>query len=163
MQGLDKYRKELPGSNRKVVLDCVVGEGKAAEAYQLVNYLESEAWHILSGGYLIGRLQKVNNVWLSTIPTNLNQESLFEIGAFLDAHNFNHLSLKLKNHWATYIHEVIMQSDRDYLVICREDINFGRFRQLFTSFIGELTEMPWPVEFKVYNSDFSDEFLIEVR
>ena len=163
MQGLDKYRKEPPTYTRKVVLDYIIGEGEAAETYQLVHYLESEAWHILADGYLIGRLEKANNVWLSTIPTNLNQERLFEIGAFIDAHNFNNLSLKLKKHWATYIQEVIMQSDCAYLVICREDIDFGQFKLLFTSFIGDLVEMPWPIGFKVYNSDFSDEFLIDVK
>jgi len=163
MQGLDKYRKEPSASTRKIVLDYIIGEGKTVETYQLVNYLESEAWHVLSDGYLFGRLQKVNNVWLSTIPTNLNQESLFEIGAFIDAHNFNHLSFKLKKHWANYIQEVIVQSDTDYLVVCREKIDFGRFSQLFNSFIGDLVEMPWPIGFKVYNSDFSDEFLVEVK
>ena len=163
MQSLDKYRKELSTSTSKVVLDYVIGEGNAAETYQLVNYLESEGWHILSGGYLIGRLQKVDNAWLSTIPTNLDQERLSEIGAFIDAHHFNHLSLKLKNHWATYIQEVIMQSDIDYLIVCREHIDLGRFQLLFTSFLKELVAVPWPINFKVYNSDFSDEFLTEVK
>jgi len=163
MQRLDKYRKEPSASARKIVLDCIIGEGKAAETYQLVNYLESEGWHILSDGYLIGRLEKVNNAWLSTIPTKLNQERLSEIGAFIDAHNFNHISLKLKKRWPIYIQEVIMQNDSDYLVICRENIDFGRFKLLFTSFIKELVALPWPVGFKVYNGDFSDEFLVEVR
>ncbi|MCZ4223505.1 hypothetical protein [Pedobacter rhodius] len=163
MQGLDKYRKELPTLTMKVILNYVIGQGKAVETYQLVNYLESEGWHVLSGGYLIGRLQKVNNAWLSTIPNSLNQKRLFEIGSFIDAQNFDHISLKIKNHWATYIQEVIMQSDSAYLVICLKNINFGRFKLLFISFIGDLVEVPWPVGFKVYNSDFSDEFLIEVK
>jgi hypothetical protein len=158
----DGYKSDLLATSKMVVLDYLFGEGEEMQAYQLVRFAEGEAWNVLSEGLLLASLKKNEAGWWQVIGENLSIDMVKDIGAFIDAQHFNLLPAKIRHHWQEYVAEVIMQNDSLYLVIALQGINFERFKKMFTSFIGELVEDPWAVEFKVYNGDFTNEFIVRV-
>jgi hypothetical protein len=156
------FKENLVATSRTLVLDYLFGEGQSMDAYQLVRFAEGEPWNVLYNGFLLGSLAKVNGAWISANGENLDGERILSIGRFIDSQHFNLLPDKIKTHWEESVREVIMENDSSYMVICRDDIDFGRFKRMFSSFISELVEEEWPVTFKVYNAAFSDDFEIEV-
>ena len=158
----DRYKSDLVATSKMVVLDYLFGEGEDMQSYQIVRFAEGEAWNVLSEGLLLASLKKNEEGWSRVIGENLEIETVKHIGAFIDAQHFNLLPAKIKHHWQEYVAEVIMQNDCLYLVIALQGVNFERFQKLFTSFIGELVEDPWAVEFKVYNGEFTNEFIVRV-
>jgi len=101
-------------------------------------------------------------MWTQTGEYFLDGFRADQIGNFIDQQHFNLMPDKIKTHWFDAVEEVIMQNDSLYLVICKPGIEFRRFKNVFGSFISELVEEEWAVEFKVYNAEFSDEFLVRV-
>jgi len=156
------FKENLMATSKTVVLDYIFGEGQDMDAYQLVRFAEGEPWNLLHNGYLMGSMDKVNGTWLLVSGGSLDTERVCLIGKFIDSQHFNLLPDKIKAHWEEQVREVIMENDSSYLVVCKDGTEFYRFRLMFCSFISELVEEEWPVNFKVYNSSFSDDFEIEV-
>ena len=156
------FKQNLVATTRTVVLDYLFGEGRDMDAYQLARFAEGEPWNVLHKGLLLGSLTKTDWVWISVNGENLDGKRIIAIGKFIDSQHFNLLPDKIKVHWEEYVNEVIMENDSSYIVVCKEEIEFYRFRLMFSSFISELVEEEWPVNFKVYNAAFSDDFEIEV-
>jgi len=149
-------------SSNMISLDYLFGEGEDMRAYQVVRFSAGEPWLVLEDGVLLGTLSKQNKSWVQIGEYVLDAGRAEWIGKFIDQQHFNFLPDKIKSHWFDAVEEVIMQSDSLYLVVCKADIEFKRFKNVFGSFIAELVEEEWAVEFKVYNADFSDEFLVRV-
>lgn len=156
------FKENLMAGSKTVVLDYLFGEGDDINAYQLVRFAESEPWNVLCNGYLLGRLSKANGAWVEVNNGSLGEERILSIGKFIDSQHFNLLPDKIKAHWEDSVQEVIMNNDSSYMVVCREGIEFDRFKLMFCSFIPELVKEEWAVTFKVYNAAFSDDFEIEV-
>lgn len=72
------------------------------------------------------------------------------------------LAQKIIQKWEDFIEQVIMKSDSEYIIVARSGINFMAFKRFFSEYIGNLVEDEWAVEFKVYNADFDDDFLVRV-
>jgi hypothetical protein len=149
-------------SSKMISLDYLFGEGEQMQAYQVVRFSPGEAWLVLEDGVLISTLLKQDKIWIQTGEYVLDSFRADQIGKFIDQQHFNLMPDKIKTHWFEAVEEVIMQNDSLYLVICKPDIEFKRFENVFAAFISELVEEAWAVEFKVYNAEFSDEFLVRV-
>lgn len=147
-QNASKYVTQTE-SGKMVVLDYVFGEGENILAYQLIRFAEGEARNVLVGGRLFASVRKDENRWVKVIGETLEEAQVSNIGKFIDAQHFNLLPSKIKKHWEEYISEVIMKTDSMYLVIIAKEVDFDHFKRLFTSYIGQLVEDPWTVEFKV--------------
>lgn len=157
-----EYNGSMVSSSKMVALDYLFNENDQIKAYQLVRFAAGEPWLILEDGLLLCTIEKKLNIWLETTPSNFDRELLDQIGVFIDKQHFNFLPDKIKTHWHDAVQEVIMQSDSAYLVVCKENVEFNHFKNVFSAFIAELIEEEWSVEFKVYNASFSDEFIVRV-
>lgn len=156
------FKGNLVANTKTVVLDYLFGEGDEMDAYQLVRFAEGEAWNILSDGFLLGSLNKIDNFWIADNAVGLDGERICSIGKFIDSQHFNRLPGKIIEHWAEFVDRVIMQTDSEYLIVTLPEIDFESFQRLFTSFATELVEDPWPIEFKVYNAEFDKDFIVRV-
>jgi len=157
-----EYNGSMVASSKIVTLDYLFNENDQIKAYQLVRFATGEPWLVLEDGLLLCTIEKKENIWLETTPSDIDRELLRQIGVFIDKQHFNFLPDKIKTHWDDAVQEVIMQSDSEYLVVCKENIEFNYFKNVFSAFIAELIEEEWSVEFKVYNSSFNDEFIVRV-
>ncbi|PWS26199.1 hypothetical protein DHW03_15505 [Pedobacter yonginense] len=144
-------------SGKMVVLDYVFGEGDI-QSYQLIRFAAGEAWNVVFDGRLLALVRKDQNKWIKVIGETIDEAQIFDIGKFIDAQHFNLLPSKIKSHWQEYVAEVIIRTDSEYMIVTRPNISFERFQKMFCSFIEELVEDPWPIDFKVYNSEFTNEF-----
>lgn len=145
-------------SGKMVMLDYFFGEGENMQAYQLIRFAEGEAWNVVFEGKLLASVRKEQNKWVKVIGERIDEAQVSDIGKFIDAQHFNLLPSKIKSHWQEYIAEVIMITDSEYMIVTYPNISFERFQKMFCSFIKELVRDPWPIDFKVYNSEFTDEF-----
>lgn len=149
-------------STKMIALDYIFGEGEQIRAFQIVRFSAKEPWLVLEKGALLSTLDKQNGIWVQNGANLLHDECAVKIGKFIDHQHFNFLPGKIKTHWFEAVEEVVMQNDSLYLVVCKAEIEFSRFKNVFSSFIPNLVEEEWAVEFKVYNADFTDEFLVRV-
>jgi len=156
------FKQNFVASTRTVVLDYLFGEHGRIIGYQLVRFAEGEPWNVLFDGFLLGSLTKIDGIWVSANGENLDSGRITAIGKFIDSQHFNLLPDKIKIHWEEQVQEVVMENDSSYMIICKEGIEFDRFRLIFSSFVSELIEEEWPINFKVYNAAFSDDFEIEI-
>lgn len=161
-QSSTDFNQALAATSKMVSLDYFFGEGDEVKLYQTIRFAEGEAWNVLLDGMLVASLRKENKIWYKVIGEDFAEEVVKTIGEFIDAQHFNLLPSKIKKHWQEDVAEVIMHNDSEYLIVTLPEANFDRFKKKFTSFIGELVEDPWPVEFKVYNAEFSEDFIARV-
>lgn len=145
-------------SERKTILDYFFNEGDGLQVFQLVSDLPLERWEVLFEGFLMGRIKKTEGAWVAEPTPFLSAEKVFAIGNLIDQQHFNHLPEDIKKHWQAYVQEIIVQSDSDYMVICRKGIDFSHFKTIFTSFIVNFIQDEWPIDFYVYDADFAIDF-----
>ncbi|WP_316846906.1 hypothetical protein [Pedobacter psychrodurus] len=156
------FKENLVVTSKTVVLDYLFGEGEDMAGYQLVCFSQGAPWCVLSSGYLLGNLSKLNGIWIATDAGPLDGERILSIGRFIDSQHFNLLPDKIKLHWGESVAEVIMYNDSSYMVVCRDGIEFEHFKCMFCAYIAELVEEERAVVFNVYNAGFSEDFKVEV-
>lgn len=156
------FKQNNVAASSTLELDYLFGEGRAMDAYQLVRFADGKSWSVLYNGFLLGSLSKVDGIWIAGNGENLDGKRITAIGKFIDSQHFNLLPDKIKAQWAEEVEEVVMEKDGSYLVICKDGADFGAFRFLFSIFISKLVEEEWPVNFKVYNAAFTEDFEVEV-
>lgn len=132
-------------------------------AYQVIQFNPGEPWQIVEGDEVIGRMQKQGGLWSLHALSNIPDGLVTGIVNLIEQQHFNRLPAKIKEHWESYVHEVITQSDTLYLIVCKQGIDFDRFKKLFWGYIGELIKDPWQIRFRVYNADMSDDFEVLVN
>lgn len=145
-------------TEKTTILDYFFNEGDEVRVFQLVSDSPMEEWDVLFEGFKMAYLKKINGIWIADPTPFLSVEKVKAMGILIDQQHFNHLAKDIKKHWLEYIQEVIVQSDCDYIVICKEGIDFARFKIVFTSFIVNFIQDEWPIDFYVYNADFSIDF-----
>jgi hypothetical protein len=155
----------LYGRKREVMIELVyfLEEQNGTPAYQVIQFNPGEPWQIVDGDEIIGRIQKQEGLWSLNALSNVPEGLLTGIAKLIEQQDFNRLPSKIKEHWATYVQEVIAQNDALYLIVCKDNIDFDRFKKLFWGYIGELIKDPWEIRFRVYNSDMSDDFEVVVN
>lgn len=132
-------------------------------AYQVIQFNPGEPWQIVEGDEVIGCMQKQEGLWSLQASSNVPDGLVTGIVKLIEQQHFNKLPTKIKEHWEIYVQEVVIQSDALYLIICRQGIDFDRFKKLFWGYIGELIKDPWQIRFRVYNADMSDDFEVVVN
>lgn len=147
-RGTRHYNGSVVASSKMVALDYFFNENEQLKIYQLVRFATDEPWLVLDEGLLLSTIEKKENLRLEIMPSNLDLELLSKIGLFIDSQYFNFLPDKIKTHWHEAVQEVIMQSDSEYLVVCKENIEFNHFKNIFSAYIAELVEEEWSVELK---------------
>lgn len=156
------FKENLVATSKTVVLDYLFGEGEDMAAYQLVRFSREGPWCVLSSGYLLGNLSKLDGIWIAQDADRIDGERILSIGKFIDSQHFNLLPDKIKLHWEEWVAEVIMHNDSNYMVVCKEGIEFEHFKRMFCAYIPELVEEEWTIVFNVYNAGFSEDFKVEV-
>lgn len=139
------------------------GVGGEMISYILIQFSVNEPWSVLDGDELLGRLEKKDGEWVNVPEGVLNLEMIQKIGRFIDKQHYHVLPSDILSRWPKLVAEVIIQSDREFLVVCREDINFETFERMFTKFVPGMLKDEWHVNFRVYNSDFSSDFMLEAK
>lgn len=138
-------------------------EQNGIPAYQVIQINPGEPWQIVDGDEVIGKMQKQEGLWslhaLSQVPDGL----VTGIARLIEQQDFNRLPAKIKEHWAIYVEAVITQNDALYLIVCKQGVDFDRFKKLFWGYIGQLIKDPWKIRFRVYNADMSDDFEVIVN
>ncbi|WP_231491406.1 hypothetical protein [Pedobacter sp. Leaf170] len=163
MEPASNANRTNPSSPGKmVVLDYLFEDQTGLKAYQLIRQGSGAVWLVLDDDELLATLDKTDGRWAAVGDSSLDVSRLNHIGSFIDKQHFNFLPGKIKSHWADWVQEVVMENDSAYLVICRANTDFFRFKSVFSAFIGQLVEDEWEITFKVYNADFTDEFMVRV-
>jgi len=138
-------------------------EGTNGVVYQVVQFRIGESWKVVYAGELICCMEKLAGLWYVKGRASLPQELIDGVGQLIDAQHFNLLPTELKQHWNAYVQEAIAQGDNQYLVVCRDGVDFERFEKLFRAYIMNLVRDPWEIRFRVYNAGMSEDFEIFVK
>ena len=133
-------------------------QGSDDVVYQVLQFRIGESWRVVCEGELICCMEKLDAQWYVKGKTMLSQELIEGIGRFIDAQYFNRLPAALKEYWEVYVKEVIAQGEDQYLIVCKEGIDFKRFEKIFRACILNLLRDPWEIRFMVYNAMMSDDF-----
>ncbi|RYD71107.1 MAG: hypothetical protein EOP53_24225 [Sphingobacteriales bacterium] len=128
------------------------------ESYQLIRFALQEPWRIILEGEYLGSVEKVGEEWRQLSGGDLDTAFFNGITTFIESQHFNSLPNEILSRWPKLVQEVVMRSDQEYLVICREGIHFEHFYRIFTRFVPLMLKDEWPVTFQVYNHDFSEDF-----
>lgn len=156
------YNGELVAGSNMMMLDYLFNQEDQLMAYQLVRLAEGGAWQVLSGGSPVATLTKTDGRWLALNEAKLDVDSICKIGDFIDQQNFNRLPAKIKQHWEDFVAEVLVKNDSEYIIVTVPGINFTSFKRFFAEYIGHLVEDEWPIEFKVYDFSFNEDFVVRV-
>ncbi|RZJ92842.1 MAG: hypothetical protein EOO20_00005 [Chryseobacterium sp.] len=68
----------------------------------------------------------------------------------------------IKNRWKDFVAEVVVQSESNYLIVTKADIDFETFERIFSDFVPQLIKEEWPITFKVYDAGFNQEFELRI-
>ncbi|WP_316807793.1 hypothetical protein [Pedobacter agri] len=156
------YNGELVAGSNMMMLDYLFNQEDQLTAYQLIRHAEGGAWQVISSGLLIAVLFKTDGKWDALGGAAIDIESILKIGSFIDQQHFNRLPAKIKQHWEEFVAEVVVKSDSEYLIVTAPDINFSGFKKFFSEYIGHMVEDEWPIEFKVYDAGFNEDFVVRV-
>jgi hypothetical protein len=138
-------------------------DGVNGVVYQVLQFRAGESWRVVYAGELICCMEKLEGLWYAKGKVILPQELIKGIGRLIDAQHFNLLPIELKQHWEAYVRETIAQGDNQYLVVCKDGIDFERFEKLFRAYIMNLVRDPWEIRFRVYNAVMSEDFEVVVK
>lgn len=134
-----------------------------SKVYQVIQFNPGETWQIVAGDELIGRLEKLYGLWNLSAEMEVPAGLLKGVAQLIDEQHFHQLPFDIKMHWAADVQEVLVQSDAEYLVVCKPGICFERFEKLFRGSINLLLKDEWEIRFRVYNSNMSDDFEVLTR
>ncbi|NTE01317.1 hypothetical protein G6M26_01820 [Agrobacterium tumefaciens] len=128
--------------------------------YQLIQFSPEDSWRVVLDGELMGSIDKLDGNWKQLSGEDFPEELLGSIIKLIAQQHFNQLPSALMSRWNNMIHEVILKSDQEYLVVCKPAISFKSFEGIFSKFVPGLLKDEWPVSFQVFNHDFSDDFTV---
>ena len=134
---------------------------ETVEVYQLIQFEPREPWRIVLDGELLGSLENQAGTWRQMSGNDIG-EALFQgLTNHIDDQYFNSLPGAICSRWPNLVEKVILRSDAEYMVICKEGINFEGFERIFSKFVPGLLKNEWPVKFDVFDHDFASDFSIE--
>jgi hypothetical protein len=133
------------------------------KAYQVIRFREGESWQVVQDGELLGSIEKLDGNWYGRDKSALTADLVKQIGRLIDAQHFNRLPEEIKTHWPGQVEAVIPSGDAEYLVIGKPQIDLERFIKIFSAYVPHLLKDEWPILFKVYNAEMSEDFEVEVK
>ncbi|WP_175636391.1 hypothetical protein [Pedobacter ghigonis] len=126
--------------------------------YQLIQFAQNEPWRLVQDGELLGSLEKWNGKWQQLSGNPLSDALLQGISKMIESQHYHQLPAQLLSRWGNVIAEVVTKSDHEYLIICKEEVSFRSFVTIFSKFVSTMLKDEWPVSFKLFNADFSEDF-----
>jgi hypothetical protein len=129
--------------------------------YRLIQFSMNGPWSILEEDEFLGSIEKRGGKWMAVLGEYLSSAMVEGAGKLIDQQYYHTLPAEISARWPKLISEVIVKSDREYMVICKPLINFQTFERIFTKFAPSLIKDEWSVDFQVYNHDFSEDFVLE--
>ncbi len=131
--------------------------GELGSAYLLLQSRRGEPWQIVLGDELIGMLDKIEGSWQLESWADVPEGLCDGLSGLIESQHFNRLPETIISHWPAMVGEVVVSSDSEYLVICRPGTDFVRFVRLFTAYVPHLLKDEWPIVFRVYDSQMSED------
>ncbi|MFD2287402.1 hypothetical protein GJU39_07525 [Pedobacter petrophilus] len=128
--------------------------------YQVIQFSPDDPWRVVLDGELLGSLDKVEGQWMQISGKDFSSKFFKDIVGFIDKQYFNDLPAALMSRWNKQIHEVLPRSDQEYLVVCKDGIGFKSFEGIFSRFVSGLLKDEWPINFRVFSHDFSEDFTL---
>ncbi|WP_146202939.1 hypothetical protein [Pedobacter paludis] len=122
---------------------------------QLICFGNTGPWQVLPEGEIIGILQKEQGQWTQVYLPEIEETLFREITLAIDRAGFNFLPKELLGRWPKQLREVIMQSDHEYLVVCKAEINFAAFSRIFSTYISGMLQDEWEICLKLFSHGFS--------
>lgn len=129
--------------------------------YQLIQFAKDGHWSVLDGDEFLGSIERRGGKWVAILGEYISSAMIEGAGNLIDQQYYHILPTAICARWPKLIAEVIAKSDCEYMVVCKPLINFEVFERIFTKFVPGLIKDEWPVDFQVYNHDFSEDFLLK--
>lgn len=127
--------------------------------FQLIQLSRGELWTVLDHEQVLGRIVKEDGKWKTLLGSSLSEEFIQNIGLFIDRQEYQTLPIEIKLRWPKLIEEIIVNSDSEYMVVCKPFVNFRSFEKMFEKFIPAMIKDEWAINFKVYSHDFGEDFI----
>ncbi|MDQ1142471.1 MAG: hypothetical protein ABWZ79_06430 [Pedobacter agri] len=131
-------------------------------AYLLLQEENHHSFLILNDDEILGQIDLSNGHWRNLADQKLDEEFVKSISKFIMAQQFLHLPKLIKNRWKDFVAEVVVQSESNYLIVTKADIDFETFERIFSDFVPQLIKEEWPITFKVYDAGFNQEFELRI-
>ncbi|WP_025144287.1 hypothetical protein [Pedobacter jeongneungensis] len=132
-------------------------------AYLLLQEKSGDPFMILREDEILGELAWQNGRWLNVGEICVEKEFLQAVGRFIDAQAFSTLPAVLLTRWPDDLAEVVVQSESDYLLVCKLGRDFVVFERIFREFISGLIRGEGLFSFKVFDAGFDMDFELNVE
>ncbi|WP_316757628.1 hypothetical protein [Pedobacter aquatilis] len=132
-------------------------------AYLLLQEKSGDPFMILREDEILGELAWQDGRWLSVGEVCMDKEFLQAVGRFIDAQAFSTLPPVVLSRWPDDLAEVVVQSESDYLLICKLGRDFASFERIFRAFISGLIRAEGLFSFKVFDAGFDRDFELSVE
>ncbi|WP_293304270.1 hypothetical protein [Pedobacter sp. UBA5917] len=140
-------------------LDYFFTDGNGEDQhYKLIRFSSSGPWSVLDGDELLCSIGNENGEW-AILEGELSTTMLRDAAKLIEKQHFQSLPAEIISRWPKLVHQVIANSDHEYMVVCQPDINFELFERVFFQFVPDMLKDEWQISFRVYNSDFSNDFM----
>jgi len=127
--------------------------------FQLIQLSRDELWTVLDHEQVLERIVKEDGKWKRLLGGSLSEALIQNIGLFIDRQQYQTLPIEIKLRWPKLIEEIIVNSDAEYIVVCKPFVNFRSFEKMFEKFVPAMIKDEWAINFKVYNHDFGEDFI----
>ena len=131
--------------------------------FQLIQLSRSEPWTVLDHKQVLERITKEDGKWKTLLGSSLSEELIQSIGLFIDRQQYQNLPIEIKLRWPKLIEEIIVNSDAEYIVVCKLFVNFRSFEKMFEKFVPAMIKDEWAINFKVYSHDFEEDFIKQLN
>lgn len=127
--------------------------------FQLKQTKGTEPWTVFLHDQELGRMIKEREGWKQLSGDVLPEELMHSMGVFIDEQQHQCLPDEIKLRWPGIIEEIIVNSDVEYIVICKPFVNFRSFEKMFEEFVPGMIKEEWAINFKVYSHNFDEDFV----
>ncbi len=133
----------------------------ANTAYQLMRVNMNDPWLVLSGSDVVGIINHdENDSWQQIAGEDMPQDAVKGMGELIAMQQFSWLPRLIKKQWPEYVQEVIVESEKNYEVVCHKDTCPDRFKQRFTPGIHALAKRETELVFKVCRFNVSGHYQV---
>ncbi|SER95149.1 hypothetical protein [Pedobacter rhizosphaerae] len=137
--------------------------GGADRVIQLIQFELQEPWRLVEGDKLLGNIAKLRGEWRQVLGESLPAALVSGAGTFIDRQHYHALPAEIMARWPKLIEQVVMRSDSEFMVVCSAQVSFRTFEQIFSKYVVSLLQDEWPVTFRVYNHNFSEDFIFRAK
>lgn len=132
------------------------------QQFKLIQFSSAGPWSVLDGDELLCSIVNENGQW-TVLEGVISTAILSDAVKLIEKQHFQKLPSEIISRWPKLVHQVIAKSDFEYMVVCQPDINFKLFERVFFQFVPDMLKDEWQISFRVYNSDFSNDFRFETN